>query len=36
MILFGILGFLLPILRNVESGRQKIDAALEASAENIE
>ena len=36
MILFGILGFLLPILRNVESGRRKIDATLEAPPIKIE
>ena len=36
MILFGILGFLLPILRDIESEHRKIDATLEAPPIKIE
>ena len=33
MILFGILGFLLPILRDIESEHRKIDTTLEATTD---
>ena len=36
MILFGVLGFLLPILRDIESEHRKIDATLEAPPIKIE